>query len=106
MITHPCDGHVCDRCATCLSGTCCLAVERPRPVAATAVHDRDARLRDAIVDAQLSPPSLKALVQVELLIAGRQPSALARSSQLQTLLANRSTIKEEEHGFPARTPRR
>jgi hypothetical protein len=68
MTGHPacCRTHPCDRCSTCLSGTCCLTVPADSLVDTTAVQTANLdRLREAIAIDQATRSTLSDLVRAD-----------------------------------------
>src|SRR4051794_12309157 len=104
-MSHPCDGHACDNCATCRSGVCCMTVGSASAVAASPAAD-DA-LRAAIVNDQRPAPQLADLIRSEAIGRGLEPAerlALPAPPPLDSLFVNHPNRKEKDE-VPNRSDR-
>jgi hypothetical protein len=106
---HPvcCVGHACDRCAICLSGTCCGSVARAPSAAAVQTDPAAAdRLREAIAEEVQVSVNLAQLIKTDLearTSGAPAPKALPPGAPTTKIIIN--SDEEVEHVQAPHPPR-
>jgi hypothetical protein len=104
IANNPCADHPCDRCPTCLSGTCCLTVPSSGPTLTTTITvDQVDRLRDAIAQEAESVVGLAQLIQFDVTVRCGVESAPAALPPAPEPVDIFDTSEEEtQHVYAAR----